>query len=168
MAEIKETGGGGGKDKKIRSKKSSTSIDMTPMVDLAFLLLTFFMLATTFNKPQTMEITMPEKPKTEENQPLVNEKKVLTLVLGKDDKVFWYVGVTDPKVEVTSYAPDGVRQILLEQNRQIREMVVLIKPSDGSKYKNLVDMLDEMQISNVARYALVDITPEDVELIKNL
>lgn len=168
MAEIKESGGGGGKDKKVRSKKASTSIDMTPMVDLAFLLLTFFMLATTFNKPQTMEITMPEKPKKEDNQPLVNEKKVLSLVLGKDDKVFWYVGITDPQIQVTNFSQDGVRKVLLDQNQQIRDLVVLIKPSDGSKYKNLVDILDEMQISNVARYALVDITPEDVELIKNL
>jgi biopolymer transport protein ExbD len=168
MAEIKESGGGNSKEKKVRSKKSSTSIDMTPMVDLAFLLLTFFMLATTFNKPQTMEITMPEKPKKEDNQPLVNEKKVLSLVLGKDDKVFWYVGITDPQIQVTNFSQEGVRKVLLDQNQQIKDLVVLIKPSDGSKYKNLVDILDEMQISNVARYALVDITPEDVELIKNL
>ena len=168
MAEIKENGGGKGKDKKVRSKKQSTSIDMTPMVDLAFLLLTFFMLATTFNKPQTMEITMPEKPKQEEDQPLVNEKKVLSLVLGKDDKVYWYVGMSDPQVQVTNFSKEGVRKILLEQNQQISNMIVLIKPSDGSKYKNLVDMLDEMQISNVSRYALVDITAEDTELIKNL
>ncbi|WP_224998580.1 biopolymer transporter ExbD [Cesiribacter sp. SM1] len=168
MAEIKESGGGKDKGKKVRSKKSSTSIDMTPMVDLAFLLLTFFMLATTFNKPQTMELTMPEKPKKEDNQPLVNEKKVLNLVLGKEDKVYWYVGITDPQIQVTNFSQEGVRKILLEQNQQIKDMVVLIKPSDGSKYKNLVDILDEMQISNVARFALVDITPEDVALISNL
>jgi biopolymer transport protein ExbD len=168
MAEIKESGGGKDKGKKVRSKKSSTSIDMTPMVDLAFLLLTFFMLATTFNKPQTMELTMPEKPKKEDNQPLVNEKKVLNLVLGKEDKVYWYVGITDPQIQVTNFSQAGVRKILLEQNQQIKDMVVLIKPSDGCKYKNLVDILDEMQISNVARYALVDITPEDVALISNL
>ena len=100
MAEISQSGGGGSKDGKVRSKKSSTKIDMTPMVDLAFLLLTFFMLTTTFNKPQTMEITMPEKVQKDDKQPMVNEKKVLTVVLGEIDKVYWYVGVTEPTVNL--------------------------------------------------------------------
>ena len=166
MAEISSQGGGGKKDGKVRSKKTSTRIDMTPMVDLAFLLLTFFVMTTTLNKPQTMEITMPEKPKEEDKPPMVNEKRVLTLVLGQDDKIYWYLGITDPKVEVTNYADDGVRKILLRENAQIKEMVVLIKPSDESRYKNVVDILDEMNITNIARYALVDITDVDKELIK--
>ena len=165
MAEISQ--GSGKKDGKVRSKKTSTRIDMTPMVDLAFLLLTFFVMTTTLNKPQTMEITMPEKPKAEDKQPMVNEKRVLTLVLGGDDKVYWYLGITDPKVELSNFSNDGIRKVLLQQNAQIKEMVVLIKPSDESKYKNVVDILDEMNISNIARFALVDITPVDRELIKD-
>jgi len=165
MAEISQ--GSGKKDGKVRSKKTSTRIDMTPMVDLAFLLLTFFVMTTTLNKPQTMEITMPEKPKVEDKQPLVNEKRVLTLVLGGEDKVYWYLGITDPKVELSNFSNDGIRKVLLQQNAQIKEMVVLIKPSDQSKYKNVVDILDEMNISNIARFALVDITPVDKELIKD-
>lgn len=165
MAEISNEGGK--KDGKVRSKKTSTRIDMTPMVDLAFLLLTFFVMTTTLNKPQTMEITMPEKPKQEDKQPLVNEKRVLTLVLGDNDKIYWYLGITDPKINVTNFSNDGVRKILLRENAQIKEMVVLIKPSDESKYKNVVDILDEMNISNIARYALVDITDVDKELIKD-
>ena len=165
MAEISQ--GSGKKDGKVRSKKTSTRIDMTPMVDLAFLLLTFFVMTTTLNKPQTMEITMPEKPKVEDKQPLVNEKRVLTLVLGGQDKVYWYLGITDPKVELSNFSNDGIRKVLLQQNAQIKEMVVLIKPSDQSKYKNVVDILDEMNISNIARFALVDITPVDKELIKD-
>ena len=164
MAEISQ--GSGKKDGKVRSKKTSTRIDMTPMVDLAFLLLTFFVMTTTLNKPQTMEITMPEKPKAEDKQPLVNEKQVLTLVLGAENKVYWYLGITDPKVELSNFSDDGIRKVLLQQNSQIKEMVVLIKPSDESKYKNVVDILDEMNISNVARFALVDITSVDKELIK--
>ena len=165
MAEISSSGGGK-KEGKVRSKKTSTRIDMTPMVDLAFLLLTFFVMTTTLNKPQTMEITMPEKPKVEDKQPLVNEKRVLTLVLGENDKIYWYLGITDPKVNITNFSTDGVRKILLRENAQIKEMVVLIKPSDDSKYKNVVDILDEMSISNISRYALVDITGVDKELIK--
>ncbi len=168
MGEISAQGGGGNKGGKVRSKKASTRIDMTPMVDLAFLLLTFFMLTTTFNKPQTMEITMPEKPKKEDKPPLVNEKKVLNLVLGKNDKIFWYIGITNPKVEITNFSKDGVRKILLQKNAEIRDMIVLIKPDETSTYKNMVDILDEMNISNIARYALVDIAPSDKELIKNL
>ena len=164
MAEVSQDSGK--KDGKIRSKKTSTRIDMTPMVDLAFLLLTFFVMTTTLNKPQTMEITMPEKPKAEDKQPVVNEKRVLTLVLGAENKVYWYLGITDPKVELSNFSNDGIRKILLQQNAQIKEMVVLIKPSDESKYKNVVDILDEMNISNIARFALVDITSVDKELIK--
>jgi biopolymer transport protein ExbD len=164
MAEISQ--GSGKKDGKVRSKKTSTRIDMTPMVDLAFLLLTFFVMTTTLNKPQTMEITMPEKPKAEDKQPVVNEKRVLTLVLGAENKVYWYLGITDPKVELSNFSNDGIRKVLLQQNSQIKEMVVLIKPSDESKYKNVVDILDEMNISNIARFALVDITSVDKELIK--
>src|SRR5688500_18239127 len=165
MAEISNQGGDK-KGGKVRSKKTSTRIDMTPMVDLAFLLLTFFVMTTTLNKPQTMEITMPEKPKAEDKQPVVNEKRVLTLVLGAENKVHWYLGITDPKVEISNFSNHGIRKVLLQQNSQIKEMVVLIKPSDESKYKNVVDILDEMNISNIARFALVDITSVDKELIK--
>jgi len=168
MAEIQ-----GGEDKKkkggkVRSKKSSTRIDMTPMVDLAFLLLTFFVMTTTLNKPQTMEITMPEKPKPDDPEPpKVNERDVLTIVLGENDKVYWYTGITDPKIEVTNFSATGIRKVLQTKKNEIPKLVVLIKPSDKSKYKNMVDILDEMNISVIQRYAMVDITPTDEELIKD-
>ncbi len=164
MAEISQ--GGGKKDAKVRSKKTSTKIDMTPMVDLAFLLLTFFVMTTTLNKPQTMEINMPEEVKEGDTPPPVNEKKVLTIILGDDDKVYWYIGMTDPIVEVTNFSDEGIRKILLKKNAEIDKMVVLIKATDESRYKNMVDILDEMNITNMKRYVLVDITPVDKELIK--
>lgn len=167
MAELGGGGGGEKKGGKVRSKKSSTRIDMTPMVDLAFLLLTFFVMTTTLNKPQTMEITMPEKPKENDKPPEVNEKRVLTLVLGENDKIYWYLGITDPKVAVTSFSNDGIRKLLMRENKQIKEMVVLVKPSDESRYKNVVDILDELTISDVSRYALVEITDVDKELVKD-
>ncbi len=164
MAEI-NTGGGGGKGKggKVRSKKASTKIDMTPMVDLAFLLLTFFMLATTFNKPQVMEINMPEKPKKEDKIPEVNEKKVLNLALGENDQIYYYVGITEPQIKTTDYS--GIRNVLREMKSTIPGLIVLIKPTDKSRYKNVVDMFDEMSIGAVPRYALVEITPEENEMI---
>ena len=90
----------------------------------------------------------------------------MTLVLGMENKVYWYLGITDPKVNVTNFSNDGIRKVLLRENAQIKDMVVLIKPADESKYKNVVDILDEMNISNISRYALVDITDVDKELIK--
>lgn len=167
MAEL--GGGGGGKKKKggkVRAKKSSTRIDMTPMVDLAFLLLTFFVMTTTLNKPQTMEITMPEKPKPGDEMPEINEKNVLTLVLGEDDKIYWYVGITDPAVEVSNFSATGIRKILLAKKAELPKLVVLIKAMDEAKYKNMVDIMDEMNISAMQRFALVDITPTDVQLVK--
>src|ERR1043166_5483393 len=123
MAEIQEGGGGGHKGGKKRSKKSSTRIDMTPMVDLAFLLLTFFILTTTLSKPTTMEITMPEKPKPDDKPPEVNEKKVLTLVLGANDKVYWYVGITEPEAKKVDFSKDGVRKVLVEKKSEIRDLI---------------------------------------------
>jgi biopolymer transport protein ExbD len=166
MAEIAQGGGGGKKDGKVRSKKTSTRIDMTPMVDLAFLLLTFFILTTTLSKPQTMEITMPEKLKPDDKQPEMNEKHVLTLVLGENDKVYWYVGITNPEVKRADFSKDGIRKVLLQKKSEIREMIVLIKALDESKYRNMVDILDEMSISNIQRYAIVDVTSVDKELVK--
>jgi len=166
MAEISQGGGGGSKDGKVRVKKASTKIDMTPMVDLAFLLLTFFILTTTLNKPQTMELTMPEKPKNEEKLPEVNEKKVVTLILGANDKIYWYHGITDPKIEVTDYSKTGIRKVLQQKNSEIPGMIILIKPSKDSRYKNVVDILDEMTITNMQRFAMVKITPVDEELVK--
>jgi len=166
MAEISQGGGGNKKGGKVRSKKTSTRIDMTPMVDLAFLLLTFFVMTTTLSKPKTMEITMPEKPKDDIEVPKVNERDVLTIVLGENDKVYWYAGITDPKVEVTDFSPTGIRKVLLEKKNTIPKLVVLIKALDKAKYRNMVDILDEMAIDVIQRYALVDITKVDEQLIK--
>jgi biopolymer transport protein ExbD len=172
MAELeqKETGK---KGKKKGRKKMSTRIDLTPMVDLGFLLVTFFMLTTTFSKPQTMEINLPVKPKdevTDEEENAVKASKALTLILGEYNEIFWYQGIPgeDNLPQETNFSADGIRKILREKNATVYEMVVLIKPSDKAIYKNVVDILDEMNISDIKRYALVDITPVDLELIKNL
>src|SRR4030042_1951132 len=86
-----------------KGKKLSTRVDMTPVVDLAFLLLTFFMLATTFIKPQVMELILPEKTTGDQSQPKVNEKKVLNIILTADDKIYWWIGLTAPQVRETDY-----------------------------------------------------------------
>lgn len=146
-----------------KGKKLSTRVDMTPVVDLAFLLLTFFMLATTFIKPQVMELVLPERQdgETKSKQPKVNEKKVLSIVLDGGNKIYWYIGMTDPQVQETDYSNTGIRNVLVEQNRLIDKLVVLIKPDETSTYENLVDILDELEITRIARYALVEMEDED-------
>src|SRR6187402_3498809 len=83
----------------IRSKKLSTRIDMTPMVDLAFLLLTFFILTTTLQKPYALQIEKPLEPNEKVKQPEVQERDVITFLLDKTDQLFWYKGITNPKLE---------------------------------------------------------------------
>lgn len=174
MAELAQQDSGHKKGKKKGRKKMSTKIDLTPMVDLGFLLVTFFMLTTTFSKPQTMEINLPVKDeiiKPGEEPPSTKASKSLTIIMGEDNKLFWYMGVTTEPLEGptgTNYTADGIRKVLLEKNATIDGLVVLIKPADKSVYKNVVDILDEMNISNIKRYALVEITPEDLDLIKKL
>lgn len=208
MAEIE--GGGGGKHKggKKRGKKLSTRVDFTPMVDLGFLLITFFMLTTSMNKPQTMEINMPEKDvKTEEDKTKVKASQAITVLLAKEDKIVYYF--VDPATgqpgtpQITNFSKGGIRATLIKENqarnsrldsipiykemlnkREIKEdeykarvssikgdvnaLIVVIKASDKARYVNLVDILDEMLICNIGRYAVVDITPPEIEMLKTV
>ncbi len=154
MADI-DTGGG---------KKVSTRVDMTPMVDLAFLLVTFFMLTTTFNKPQTMEVNMPEKNQKNETMK-VKASKTTTIVLAENNKVYYYTGVENPEVKLTNFSESGLRKVLLEKVKTIQDPIIIIKAKKEAKYKNVVDVIDEMAITGVKIYALVDITPADLELL---
>lgn len=171
MAEIQEKANSGKGGKK-RAKKMSTHLDMTPMVDLAFLLLTFFMLTTTFSKPQTMEIQMPVKPENEEEQIALKASNAFTVILGEDDKVFYYYGLgvpeENPEVVETDYSANGIRQVLLSPRiKQNDKMTVMIKPMETSRYKNMVDILDEMKITDTRKFALVEITDTDKQLIES-
>jgi biopolymer transport protein ExbD len=162
------------KGKKKRRKKMSTRVDMTPMVDLGFLLITFFMLTTTFSKPQTMEINLPVKPKgevVEDQENALKASKAFNIIVDGENRLFWYLGLPHEPLEPlteTNYTADGIRKVLLEKNSTIQDMVVLIKATDAAVYKNVVDILDEMNISNIKRYALIDITPDDLEELQNL
>lgn len=134
MAEVQQQADSGKGGKK-RSKKMSTSLDMTPMVDLAFLLLTFFMLTSTFSKPQTMEINMPVKPENEEEQIALKASNAMTIILGEDDKVFYYFGLgnpeENPEVIETDYSASGIRKVLISPKvKNNPKMTVMIKPME--------------------------------------
>lgn len=193
MAEIID-GGGGGKDKhgKKRPKKGRPSMDMTPMVDLAFLLLTFFILATTLSKPKTMEIIYPKEEKEKDKQTKVADELATTLLIGKgDDHIFYYTGKFKPdstELILTNFSKDGFRAIMLDKNKRINDQVnvlkeklaqklindslykqyygkavndslapfVIVKTVDGSKFKNVVNAIDELNITNVKKRAIMD------------
>ena len=146
-----------------RNGRHGISIDMTPMVDLAFLLLTFFVLTMTINKKFAMQVQTPD---SRENTPTtpVNVKRVLTIVLGESDRIYYYQG-EQPKARLTDYSKGGIRELLLTSNRSIPKLVVLIKPSKESTYKNLVDVLDEIDITHTPHYYIVKETAEDRQLI---
>ncbi|RAK64125.1 ExbD/TolR family protein [Hymenobacter edaphi] len=167
MAEIQQKDSGGGKGGKKRAKKMSTKIDMTPMVDLAFLLLTFFMLTTTFAKPKVMQISMPVKPKPEDEQQELKASDAFTVLLGENNKLYYYEGLVSekPQLQLSTYSADGIRQVLVNRRARRPSTVVLIKADDKANYKNMVDILDEMTITGQQKYALVDITKDDENLI---
>ena len=174
MSEIQAKDTSGGKGGKKRAKKMSTKIDMTPMVDLAFLLLTFFMLTTTFAKPNVMQLTMPVKKTDDVEDTKIKASQAMTIMLGKDNKAYYYFGlntpndktVQKPELKVTNFSASGIRQVLLERQRRQPEPIILIKPTEDAKYKNMVDILDEMNITNQKKYALVKVPKEDLDLIK--
>ncbi|MEJ8803580.1 ExbD/TolR family protein [Pontibacter sp. H249] len=170
MAEVQEKADSGKGGKK-RAKKMSVHLDMTPMVDLAFLLLTFFMLTTTFSKPQTMEINMPVKEESPEDQMPLKASNALTIIVGENDKLFYYFGLGDPadnpEVLESDYSANGIRKVLLSPRVKSNDkMTVLVKAMETSRYKNMVDILDELKITETKKFALVDITDNDKTLVQ--
>ncbi|NIG52181.1 biopolymer transporter ExbD [Chitinophaga sp. Cy-1792] len=168
MAEINTSGNNKHQGKR-RSIKKSTRVDMTPMVDLGFLLITFFMLTTTMAQPKTMDLIMP---RTDGEPSPLPESKALTVVLGPDNKIAWYEGTppasnTQPELHYTSYGNKGLRDVIISKKDQVQQqfhkndLMVLIKADKSANYKNLIDVMDEMLINKIDRYAVVDITPEE-------
>jgi len=195
MASI-DTGGDGGHKKGPgvkKAKKLSTRVDMTPMVDLGFLLITFFIFTATMSSPVGMDLNMPKETDKQEEQTKVKQSGALTLMLGKGDKIFYYEG---------ELAPDGsnflqttfgkIRDIIIEKRKSViaayrgnpeceakarekgkdprrecedEDFIVVIKPTPEATYKNTVDILDEMTINNVRRFAMVKIAETEQELV---
>lgn len=187
MAEMDVSSGGGHKKGPgvKKSKKMSTRIDLTPMVDLGFLLITFFMFTTTMSKPKTMEINMPYKDEVikPENETKIKESTAMTLLLSKNHRVYYYEGIgsdpnVPPDVKVTTFkAKDGIRDAIIAKKQKVEDLrragqlgekdqtTILIKPDTTATYDDLVSILDEMSINDIRVYAIVDITPVDKEFI---
>ncbi len=171
MAEIDTSGGGGHKKGPgvKKGKKMSTRVDMTPMVDLGFLLITFFVFTTTISQPTALKLNLPKDTDKPEEQTKTKASGALTVLLGKDNHVFYYEGELDPagKNFQSSNFKD-IRNAIIQKKRSTPadDFMVVIKPTDESTYKNVVDILDEMTINVVKRYALVDISDGENQLVK--
>jgi biopolymer transport protein ExbD len=204
MASI-DTGGGDSGHKKgpgvKKAKKLSTRVDMTPMVDLGFLLITFFIFTTTLSTPTTMDLIMPED-KDETKVTEVKQSGSLTILLGKADQVYYYEGILTVNASANNFKATtfkGIRDVIINKKKQVmaahvhdksceeirqndaearnlpqidpnscldRDLVVIIKPDENANYKNTVDILDEMAINGVTRYAIVEPFPDELKLIK--
>jgi len=207
MASI-DTGGDGGGHKKgpgvKKAKKLSTRIDMTPMVDLGFLLITFFIFTTTMSSPSTMDLYMPKDTDKDEEQNKAKQSGALTIMLAKNNTAYYYEGELAPDASnFKSVKFSELRDIIINKKKDVmsryvsdpaciekklqdnakrppekqksreeaeddcrqEDLVVVIKPNKDATYKNTVDILDEMTINRINRFALVDISPVEEELI---
>jgi biopolymer transport protein ExbD len=195
MASIEE--GDGGHHKKgpgvKKAKKLSTRVDMTPMVDLGFLLITFFIFTTTMSSPTTMELFMPKDTDKDDEQNKAKESGALTILLSKDNHVYYYEGqLKEDASNFLSTNFGGIRKVIIDKKKAVidahqhdagcekiwaknegdkkscldKDLVIVIKPDEEATYKNTVDILDEMAISNIKRYAMVDLFPAEKELIQ--
>lgn len=188
-----------------KAKKLSTRVDMTPMVDLGFLLITFFIFTTTMSSPTTMDLFMPKDTEKDEDQNKAKESGALTVLLGKDNVIYYYEGQL--KEDASNFLTSnfsGIRKIIIDKKKSVieahqhdegckkiqekakvgdrdkkippdpnwqkvcldKDLVIVIKPDEDATYKNTIDILDEMAISDIKRYAMVDLFPVEKELIK--
>lgn len=171
MAEMDTSSGGGHKKGPgvKKAKKLSTRVDLTPMVDLGFLLITFFIFTTTMSEATAMRLMLPKDTDKPEEQNKAKESGALTLMLAKDNMVYYYEGILLPDGSNFKSANfSEVRDVILSKKKRTNpaDFVVVIKPDAESTYKNAVDALDEMTINDVKRYALVDISDVETQLIK--
>ncbi|WP_153798343.1 ExbD/TolR family protein [Foetidibacter luteolus] len=157
------------KVKGTKGKKLSTRVDLTPMVDLGFLLLTFFIFNTTLAQPKVMQLILPADG-VETN---AAESKTLSLVLKDSNVIDYYHGVNMVGFKTTSYHAGGIRAVIQAKQQAVKKMfgsaaetLVLIKPTDKASYQNIVDALDEMAINDVKKYVLMDASKEELALMK--
>lgn len=167
MAEMDTSGGGGHKKGPgvKKAKKQSTRVDLTPMVDLGFLLITFFIFTTTMSQPTALQLNLPKDTEKPEDQNKLKESAAFTVMMGKQDKVYYYEGLDPTKIQTSNFK--AIRDIILDKKRRTdpKDFMVIIKPSQDATYKNTVNMLDEMKIDGVKRYAMVDISPDEYKLV---
>jgi len=168
MAEMEVKSGGGHKKGPgvKKGKKLSTRVDLTPMVDLGFLLITFFIFTTTMSQPTSMNLAMPKDTDKPDEINKVKESGSLTLMLGKGNTIYYYFGNDPATMQTTGYK--DLRKIILDKKKitPADDLFIIIKPDKDATYKNAVDVLDEMSINVINRYAMVDPTADEYSKIQ--
>ena len=181
MAELDTLGGGHKKGPGVKKgKKLSTRVDLTPMVDLGFLLITFFIFTTTMSQPTAFKLFLPDDKVIPEDQNKAKESGVLTIMMGADNHIYYYEGQLKPDgsnfLSASYNGENSIREIILKKKADVisrsrdaenpeKDFVVVIKPSVDCNYQNVVDILDEMAINVVKKYALVDISEGEAQLV---
>ena len=166
---------------KVRSKKLSSRVDLTAMVSVSFLLIIFFMVVGELSKPKAMEYDNGQDRECCDCPPRhYGENRSITIMLGENNKMIYYMGILNSPIispKEIKYGKDGIRQELLKRNKSMLEysaalgkpgrgITAVIKPSKKSNFKNLVDILDEMDIANISAYVIVNyFTPEESKLL---
>jgi biopolymer transport protein ExbD len=166
MAELDTSGGGRKKGRGVKkSKKLSTRVDLTPMVDLGFLLITFFIFTTTMSRPHALRLNLPKDVPIKDQTP-EPEGAVITLLPAANNTIYYYEGADPTKLKTSDFK--SIRNIILDKKHRTNPkwFEVVLKPTKDASYKNAVDILDEMKIDDVPHYALVEISPEELTIIK--
>lgn len=170
MAEIQSNNRSG--NKKGKRINLSTRVDLTPMVDLGFLLITFFVFTTTMARPTAMNIVMPND-SIDDGPTDVCNSCVLTAVLTENDKIKYYEGdISTAVIKETDYSPEGIRKILVVKKEKVKQLrgrgdqfVLIIKPSKRSTFKNFVDITDEVTINNIKQYFVDEVGPAEMKIL---
>ena len=145
------------------SRKAAPKVDLTAMVDLAFLLITFFMLTTSLSKPIAMDIAKPDEPVDGHQEP-VPASRSMTILLGKNNKVAWYMGEAGknrPVIENFGQIRKSIIKnkelVALKNNNDAKKtLFIIVKPTSGSSYKNFVDIMDELSIAKITAAPAID------------
>ncbi|MDP5198750.1 biopolymer transporter ExbD [Flavobacterium sp. DG2-3] len=165
---------------KVRSRKLNSRVDLTAMVSVSFLLIIFFMVTIELRKPKAVDLSLPNNDCDDCHPGCVDETRIYTILLDDNNKIITYSGLLEFPLEIPKeiiYGQNGIRKELLQKRKNILEYsasigkpkngpIVIIKPSKKSNFKNLVDILDEMEITKIDTYAIVnEFTPEETKLL---
>ena len=151
-----------GKGTGLRRKKRRVSIrlDMTPMVDVAFLLLIFFMVTTVFRQPQAMEMNLPKADATVQ----VAESNVLTLFVSAEENLLYRIG--GAKVPLAPTSMKDLHQVFVENAKLNPDLIILVKVNRNAHYEKMVDIMDELEIANMSKFSLIPMTQEEAQLVE--
>lgn len=158
-----------------KQKKKNVKIDMTPMVDLNFLLLMFFMFTSSFSKPNVMDLGLPAKDPNPINEHVIDDGNQITFIIGENNRIFYHQSnekdLTEAGLKETDYNSLNVSKIISEAYQKAPKkdiFTIIVKPTDDANYKNFVDMMDNISISKKERYGISDIKPWEKKVYENV